>query len=89
MFVRQRQWTFHPTGFLLIEISKLGVHFVIIFLFYPLLTLKPFALPWASHEVFNFFDLNLVNKILGLGEIPQNWACPVHAYKEFSAESAS
>ena len=47
------------------EISKLGVHFIIISLFYPLFyplfTIKPFALPWAPHEVFNFFDL--VNKI--------------------------
>ena len=52
MFVRQRQWTyaFHPTGFLLMEISKLGVHFVNIFPFYPLLSLKPFALPWAPHK---------------------------------------
>ena len=38
--------------------------YYIIFLFYPLLTLKPFALPWAPHEsVFNLFDL--VNKIRG------------------------
>ena len=77
-------YAFHPTGFLLMEISKLGVHFVIIFLFYPLLTLKPFALPWAPHEsVFSSTSLILLSQVLG--EIPQNWACPVDT-DNFSAD---
>ena len=55
-------WTFHPTGFLLMDISKFGVHYnyYIIFLFYPLLTLKPFALPLGTPSGMRVFSLQLV-----------------------------
>ena len=60
-------------------ISKLSVHYTLYLYFILYLPLNP--LPYLGHPMrvflFNLFDL--VNKIPHvLGEIPQNWACPVH-----------